>query len=139
MIVEPYLYFYGRCEQALAFYESKLGAKVQAKLRYKDAPGDQALQGEQGELIMHALFRIGETAVMASDGNPRQLSGSHSGFSLTLSVESVDEGKRLFEALGQGGQVTLPWQPTFFANGFGMLTDQFGVPWIVIAGKPAAA
>lgn len=136
MQVRSYLFFYGRCEEALEFYKAKLGAEVLFTLRNKDAPGADAAQGEHGNLIMHTSFRIGDAVLMASDGHPGQPAVPYSGFSLSLALDDPAEAKARFDALAEGGQVSLPWQPTFFADGFGMLTDKFGMPWMVMAAKP---
>jgi PhnB protein len=135
MQVQHYLFFYGRCEEALAFYADKLGAQVLFQMRGKDAPGEHAIQGEQGERIMHASFRIGETTLMASDGNPNQPAQPHSGFSVAISVDDVGKGKALFDALAEGGKVCFPWQATFWAEGFGMVNDKFDIPWMVSVEK----
>lgn len=137
MDVRPYLFFYGNCEQALAFYTDKLGAEVSAKLRYKDAPGDQT-PGEQGERIMHALFRIGDATLMASDDNAPAPATPHSGFRISIALDKADKAKAAFDALADGGSIALPWQPTFFSKGFGMVTDKFGIPWMVSVTKDPA-
>lgn len=132
MVVQPYLYFYGRCDEALAFYEQALGAQVTFKMRNKDAPAEYAAQGDAGERIMHASFKVGQTTLMATDGMPGDApTPAYSGFSISVSLDSVSKGERIFNALAQGGEVRFPWQPTFWAKGFGMVTDQFGVPWMV--------
>jgi PhnB protein len=132
MVVQPYLYFYGRCDEALAFYEQALGAEVTFKMRNKEAPSEYAAEGEAGERIMHAAFKVGQTTLMATDGMPGSTAApAYSGFSMSVSLETIAEGEKIFNALAQGGQVQLPWQPTFWAKGFGMVTDQFGVPWMV--------
>lgn len=136
MQVQSYLFFYGRCEEALAFYKAKLGAEVLCMMRNKEAPDAEAVQGEHGNLIMHSSFRIGDAILMASDGRSGQPAAPYSGFSLSLAFDDLAEAKARFDALAEGGQVSLPWQPTFFANGFGMLTDKFGMPWMVMASKP---
>jgi PhnB protein len=136
MQVQSYLFFYGRCEEALAFYRDKLGAEVLFMLRNKEAPGADAAPGEHGDQIMHTSFRVGDAVLMASDGHPGQQPESHTGFSLSLSLDDPAEAKARFDALAEGGQVRLEWQPTFFANGFGMLTDKFGIPWMIMAAKP---
>lgn len=132
MVVQPYLHFYGRCEEALAFYEQALGAEVTFKMRHKEAPGDHAVEGEAGERIMHASFKVGQTTLMATDGAPDEAAKpTYSGFSISISLDSVEKGAKIFDALAQGGQVRFPWQSTFWAKGFGMVTDKFGVPWMV--------
>jgi PhnB protein len=132
MVVQPYLYFYGRCDEALSFYEQALGAEVTFKMRHKEAPAEHAVQGEAGERIMHASFKVGQTTLMATDGMPGGTAApSYSGFSISVSLDSVAKGEKIFNALAQGGEVRLPWQSTFWAKGFGMVTDKFGVPWMV--------
>ena len=132
MVVQPYLHFYGRCEEALAFYEQALGAEVTFKMRHKDAPGEFAAEGEAGERIMHASFKVGQTTLMATDGLPNETPvPPYSGFSISVSLDSTAKGEKIFEALAQGGQIRFPWQPTFWARGFGMVVDKFGVPWMV--------
>ncbi len=140
MKVQPYLMFEGRCEEALAFYRSALGAQVLMLMRVKENPDPAAGAGcaEGGgagpspEMVMHAAFTVGETTIMASDGMG---SGqpSFQGTSLALSAASVDEAKRLFNALADGGKVQMPLAKTFFSQAFGMVADRFGVPWLVIA------
>ena len=136
MQVEPYLSFEGRCEEALTFYRKALGAEVTMLMRYKENPEPQPEGGpgsgpDAGEKIMHASFRIGETTVMASDG---MVSGKpeFKGISLSLSVPTDAEAKRLFGALSDGGQVQMPLAKTFYASSFGMVADRFGVSWMVI-------
>lgn len=134
MKVEPYLFFDGRAEEALAFYRDVLGAEVTALLRYKDSPEppppDMIPPGSEDK-VMHANFRIGETTVMASDGRCQGQPGFQ-GFSLSLTVGDDNEAERLYAALADGGQVQMPMTKTFFASRFGMVADRFGVSWMVI-------
>ena len=129
MRVEPYLYFNGRCEEAVDFYRRAVGAEVLALVRFKDNPGTPAPAGAEDK-VMHARLRFGETIVMASDGQG-QGSPSFEGFSLTLTATSDAEAERLFAALTDGGQVQVPLMPTPFASRFGMGADRFGVLWTV--------
>jgi PhnB protein len=132
MVVQPYLYFHGRCEEALAFYEQALGAQVTFKMRHSEAPAEYAAQGEAGQRIMHASFKVGQTTLMATDGMPGDNTPPvYAGFSISISLDSMDKGEKIFDALAQGGEVRMPWQSTFWAKGFGMVTDKFGVPWMV--------
>ena len=132
MVVQPYLHFYGRCDEALAFYEQALGAEITFKMRHKEAPGNSTAEGEGGERIMHASFKVGQTTLLATDGEPGGTAKpTYSGFSISISLDSVEKGERIFNALAQGGEVRFPWQSTFWAKGFGMVTDKFGVPWMV--------
>jgi PhnB protein len=134
MKVQPYLFFDGRCEQAIDFYRKTLGAKdVQIK-RFKESPDPTQTPPGSGEKVMHASFRIGETEVLASDGMCHG-KPSFQGFALTLTAPSAAEAERLFAALSQGGQVQMPMTQTFFSPRFGMAADRFGVSWMVLAEK----
>ena len=137
MNVEPYLFFDGRCEQALEFYKKAVGAKVVAVIRYKENPEPKHNPPNSDDKVMHALFRIGDATIMASDGNC-QGKPSFQGFALTLNAADAAEAKRRFDALAEGGQVQMPLGETFFANSFGMLADRFGVSWMVLAGPKNA-
>jgi PhnB protein len=137
MQVEPYLFFDGRCEEALTFYVKAVGAEVLTLSRFKEVPpgGDGPTPGpEVAEKVMHASFRVGESVVMASDGHclghPK-----FEGFGLSLSAASDDEAAHLFKALADGGETIMPLGKTFFASSFGMLKDRFGVQWMIIAGQ----
>lgn len=142
MQVQPYLFFNGRCEEALDFYRSALGAEVGRLMRFKDNPDPTAGCGADGpspemlaanaEKVMHAELRIGETTLMASDGMA-QGGPRFEGVSLALSPESEAQADRLFEALSQGGQVQMPLTKTFFSPRFGMVADRFGVSWMIVA------
>lgn len=138
MKVQAYVTFGGRCEEALAFYKKSIGAEVTSLLRWKDSP-DAAMKSPPGyeEKIMNASFRIGDTELMADDG----MGEKHADFrGMTLAIEVADdaEAKRVFDALGQGGKATMPLTKTFWTSSFGMLTDQFGVPWMVNVATPKA-
>lgn len=134
MYVQPYLFFDGTCEAALDFYRKALGAEVTMLMRYKESPEPpppgMVPPGSENK-VMHASFRIGDTTVMASDGNC-QGKPSFQGFALSLSVPNEAEADRLFAALAEGGKVQLPLTKTFFSSRFGMVADRFGVGWMVI-------
>ena len=135
MQVQSYLFFDGRCEEALEFYKKAVGAKVEMLMRNKESP-EPPPPGMKAppEKIMHASFRVGETRVMASDG---MCGGApkFQGFSLALDAKDDAEARRFFGALSDGGKVQMPLTSTFFATSFGMLTDRFGVGWMVLAAK----
>lgn len=131
MQVQPYLDFGGRFDEAVAFYGKAVGATVTFVMRYKDAPPDQPVDPAWREKVMHANIQIGETQIMASDGRPGIPAPAFSGFSLSVGAVSEAEGARIFQALSEGGQVVLPYQKTFWAAGFGMLVDRFGMSWMV--------
>jgi len=130
-IVQPYLFFEGRCEEALEFYRKALGAEVQMLMRYKDSPDKTSCGPVPPEKVMHASFRIGETVLMASDGRCEQ-NPHFQGFALSLSAADPAEAGRLFNALNDGGQVIMPLGKTFFSPSFGMIRDRFGIVWMVI-------
>jgi len=131
MQVQPYLFFDGRCEEALEFYKSRLGAKLEMLMRFKEnpEPGHNPPNAEQK--VMHACVRIGDTAVMASDGNCTG-KPSFQGFSLSLTAKDSKEAEQLFSTLAEGGQVQMPLAKTFFSPAFGMVADRFGVSWMVV-------
>lgn len=135
MKVEPYLFFEGRCDEALEFYRTALGAEIIMKMRYSENPEPQQPPPGCGPIppdaIMHSTFRVGETNVMASDG---MASGqaSFKGVSLSLSPATEAEAQKLFTALSDGGQVQMPLTKTFFSPAFGMVADRFGVSWMVV-------
>ena len=136
MQLEPYLFFEGRCDEALEFYRRTLGAKVEGLMRYKDAPKEMPCPASmKPENVMHARVRIGDAYLMASDGRcegtPR-----FEGFSLSLTVEDDAGAKRAFDGLSQGGNVVMPLGRTFYATSFGMVADKFGVTWMVVALDP---
>jgi PhnB protein len=133
MNVESYLFFEGRTEEALEFYQQKLGAKVEAIIRYKENPEPKYNPPNSDNKVMHALFRIGDTKVMASDGNCAG-KPSFQGFALTINAASPAEAEKRFNALAEGGQVQMPLNETFFAKSFGMVADRFGLNWMVMAG-----
>ena len=130
MSVQPYLFFNGRCEEALEFYRSAVGAEVEMLSRFKDAPEPGMTQPGMENKVMHASFRIGETILMASDGRcDGQL--RFEGFSLSIVVSDEQKAESIFKALADGGKVTMPLEKTFWAPKFGMLEDRFGVGWMV--------
>jgi PhnB protein len=134
MQVQSYLFFNGRCEEAIEFYKNTLGAKVETLMRFKEAPGDHKCSPGTEEKVMHSCLRIGETAVMASDGMA-QGKPEFKGFSLTINAKDKAEADRLFGALSDGGQVHQPLVETFFSPRFGMVADKFGVGWMVMVEK----
>jgi PhnB protein len=138
MSIQPYLFFEGRCDEALAYYQKALGAKVEMLMRYRDNPEPAANPHGAADKVMHASFRVGDAVVMASDGNCAG-KPSFQGFGLTLSAQDEAEARRLFAALAEGGQVQMPLGKTFFSPAFGMATDRFGVLWMVIVAAPLAA
>lgn len=131
MAIQPYLFFEGRCDEAIAFYKKAAGAEVQMLMRFKDAPADPKAAAETADKVMHACLRINGANVMMSDG---RCGGkpSFQGFALSLDAADEAQAKKLFGALNEGGQTMMPLGKTFFSPCFGMTTDKFGVLWMVI-------
>jgi PhnB protein len=132
----PYLFFNGRCEEALEYYRKTLGAEIQMMMRFKDSPEPASCpDGAQppADKVMHACVKVGNGAMMASDGmeygEPR-----FAGFSLSYEAKDEADARRRFDALAKDGQVQTPMAETFFAKAFGAVQDKFGVSWMVIAG-----
>jgi PhnB protein len=141
MLVQPYLMFGGRCQEAVDFYRDALGAEVQMLMRFKEAPESPPpgmIPDNWGDKVMHACLKIGDTLVMASDGCATN-GADFKGFSLSLTVATEADADRTFAALSDRGQVTMPLGKTFFAQRFGMAVDRFGVSWMVIIPAEAAA
>src|SRR5262245_17003395 len=136
MKVGPYLFFDGRAEEAIEFYRRVLGAEVERMLRFKNNPDPQPGMTPPGaeNKIMHAGLRIGDTILLMSDGHCAG-KPEFRGFALSLYVANDAEAESRFKALSDGGQVQLPLKKTFFSSNFGMVTDRFGVTWIVLVGS----
>lgn len=134
MKVEPYLFFNGQCEAAIAFYQQALGAEVIMQMRMDESPEPQPpgmLPPGFEHKIMHASLRIGETTLMLSDGN-NPTKANFQGFSLSIGAADAAQAQRFYDALANGGQIQMPLGKTFFSPCFGMVADRFGVSWMVI-------
>lgn len=133
MQIQPYLFFDGRCEEALEFYRTKLGASIEMMMRFSESPDPpppgMVPPGSEHK-IMHASLLVGDSRIMASDGNCGGRP-SFQGFSLSLTVADEKEAGRIFAALGENGQVQMPLGSTFFSPNFGMVADRYGVSWMV--------
>lgn len=134
MFIEPYLFFEGRCDEAIEFYRQSIGAQVTALMRYRDSPEPHQpgmLPPGSEDKVMHGVIQIGDTTIMVSDG---RCSGkpSFQGFALTITAPDIAGAERMFAALADGGQVQMPLSRTFFSPCFGMVTDRFGVLWMII-------
>ena len=132
MNVTPYLMFNGRCEEAINFYKTELGAEVLALLRFKENPPPaDRVPANWDNKVMHSCFKIGDTQIMASDGDCADKAG-FSGVRLSIEVKNEAEAERAFTGLSKGGQVKMPLGKTFFSPRFGMVEDRFGVSWMVV-------
>jgi PhnB protein len=138
MQVEPYLFFDGRCEEAIDFYRRALGAEVTMLMRWKDCPeqpkNENMIPPGSENKVMHARLQIGQAAVMASDGRATG-KPSFQGFALSISAANAAEADRVFNALADGGQIQMPMGKTFFSSRFGMVADRFGVSWMVLVDR----
>ena len=130
MQLNPYLFFNGDCAAAFKVYEQLLGGKVEAMLPHAGTPAETAVPKEWREKIIHGSMTVGDTVLMASDAPPGRYSAPQ-GFSVSLQVKTPAEAERIFQGLAEGGKVTMPLEKTFFAARFGMLTDRFGIPWMI--------
>jgi PhnB protein len=134
MKVQPYVFFDGKCEEALEFYKGAVGAKVNALMRFGEAPDQSQIKPESKNKVMHSAFQIGETEILASDGYCLG-APAFQGFALTIHAADNREAMRLFTAIAEGGKIQMPLEKTFFAAGFGIAVDKFGVSWMVISEK----
>jgi PhnB protein len=134
MQVQPYLFFDGRCDEALDFYKKAVGATPKMLMRFKDSPDQSMVTPQSKDKVMHAAVDIGDTTVLMSDGH---CAGKmeFKGFSLAYSARNEAEADKVFGALSDGGQVTMPLAKTFFSPRFGMLTDKFGVGWMILVSQ----
>lgn len=130
MEVNPYIMFGGNCEEALKFYEQAVGAKLDAVMKVAGSPAAEHMPPDWGDKVLHARFSIDGNVLMASDAPPGQFSQPQ-GFSLSLALKDTEKGQELFNKLAEGGTVQMPFGPTFWAKGFGMCVDRFGIPWMV--------
>jgi PhnB protein len=136
MQLSPYLNFNGQCEAAFKFYERVLGGKIEAMITYAGTPAEEHAPPELRNKILHARLIVGSDALMGSDAPPDRYDAPKS-FSVSLQIDDPADAERIFHALAEKGIVQLPIQQTFWAERFGMLVDQFGIPWMVNCGKPA--
>lgn len=128
-LIQPYLFFDGRCEEAIGFYQRALGAELTMMMRNKDAPPGTLPPGSENR-VMHATLKVGDGVLMASDGMAAD-GASFKGFALSLAYPTEAECRQRFDALAEGGRVDMPLGRTFWSAAFGMVTDRFGVPWMV--------
>lgn len=143
MSLSPYLFFSGRCAEAIDFYQHALGAELTYKITFGEMPKQEQHSEDGGpcepnipdDAIAHASLRIADSLLMMSDGVPE--SHTHcSGFTLLLDAHDLYEGKHWFDALAKGGKIDMRWQETSWAQGFGRITDKYGIPWMINVVKP---
>lgn len=136
MKLNPYLMFNGQCEAAFRFYERSLGGKIAMMMTHESSPMAGQVPPEWGKKIMHATLVVGDQVLMGSDAPPGHYK-QPAGFSVAIGINVVADAERIFQALAENGTVQMPMQETFWALRFGMLVDQFGIPWMINCEKPA--
>ena len=131
MEFSPYLMFDGDCAEAFKFYEQVLGGKIQTMMPFAGSPAAEHAPPEWGDKILHATLTFeGGQYIMASDAPPGQYAKPQ-GISVSIALKDRDKGESIFNALAEGGTLQMPFQKTFWASGFGMCVDRFGIPWMV--------
>jgi PhnB protein len=136
MQLSPHLNFNGNCETAFKFYEKCLGAKITFMMPYEGSPLANEVPAEWRGKILHASLQVGDALILGADAPPGRYEKPQ-GFSVTLSPKDPAEAERIFVGLSESGTVTMPMQGTFWAARFGMLVDQFGIPWMINCQKAA--
>jgi len=136
MQLEPYLFFHGRCEEALNFYKESLGGEISGLSRFAGSPMESQVDASYKEKVMHAKFEADGVKFMASDGRPGPGPDGEDDIALCLSTGDDAEGERVFKALAEGGKVDMPLEKAFWGGKFGALTDRFGVQWMVEISQP---
>jgi PhnB protein len=134
MQLNPYLFFNGNCETAFKFYERAFGGNIESIQVYAGSPGERGVPPEWQDKVLHARMTVGKMVLMASDAPPGRYSQPQ-GFSMSLNLDKAAEAERIFHALAENGKVIMPIAETFWAERFGMVTDQFGIPWMVNCDK----
>ncbi len=130
MQLNPYLIFNGQCEAAFKFYEQTLGGKIEAMITHAGTPAEEHVPAEWRDKILHARLVVGDQVLMASDAPPDRYE-QPKGISVSIGLNDKKKGERIFNALAENGTIQMPFEPTFWAAGFGMCVDRFGIPWMV--------
>ena len=133
MQLNPYVNFNGQCEAAFKFYEQVLGGKISFQMTWGEMPGPDQFPPETHKLIMHATFTLGDQILMGADAPPDRYK-KPTGMNVSIQIKDKSEGERIFNALAENGNVTMPFQQTFWSPGFVMCVDQFGIPWMINCG-----
>ena len=128
MKIETYIFFTDQCAEAMRFYAKVLGGKIETMMTYGDSPAGPHNPPEMAHKVIHARLVVGDAVLMASDGPEAEV---RKGFAVSLQIGTVEEVDRIFNALAEGGTVTMPVGETFFSHRFGMLVDRFGTPWLL--------
>lgn len=138
MHINPYLNLGGNCAEAFEFYRATFGGQDLVLMNYRGSPAEETAPEHWRDKIMHASLQIGSSILMGSDGQANQPRETMHGCNMTLNVDSDADAERIFQALAQGGTVRMPLDKTFFASKFGMLSDRYGVSWMIMCPPPGA-
>jgi PhnB protein len=136
-LLNPYLHFNGQCEEAFNFYAKVLGGEIVTMMPHKGTPAEEHVPAKWRNKIIHARLMVGDKLLMASDAPPDRFD-QPKGFSVTVGVDTAAEAERIYNTFAEGGTVRMPMEETFFAERFGMVTDRFGTPWMILCEKKAA-
>lgn len=136
MKLNAYLLFNGTCDEAFKFYEKCLEGKIIAISRFSDAPAEMQLAPEEAGKVMNVQLLVGDQMLMGSDAPSAHYDGQPNGFSVAINTENPDEAEKVYAALSEGGEVTMPIQETFWAQRFAMFNDKYGTPWMINYMKP---
>jgi PhnB protein len=131
--INPYLNFSDNCEEAFDFYRSVFGGEFSAQMRFKEVPAEAQMDASEGEKIMHIALPVGQGTILMGSDRPAAMGPVTTGdnSSISISTDSEAEATRVFNGLSAGGQVTMPLEKAFWGSYFGMLTDKFGIQWMV--------
>lgn len=132
MSFSPYLHFQGNCAQAMRAYADIFGAKDLEIMRYKDAPANNQMPVSSSDKVMHSHLSANGQSLMASDFPESMKGEAQAAVSINYMVEDVTKGQTTFDRLAEGGTVIMPFGPTFFSKGFGMVKDRFGTHWMIM-------
>lgn len=138
MQLEPYIFFHGTCEEALNFYAAALGGTIEGLSRFAGSPMEEHAGPQWREKVMHATLKADGVSFMASDGHPGTPPNGEDNMALSLAMDDVERARQIFDALSEGGTITMEFAPAFWGGTFGSLTDRFGIQWMVSAGGPHA-
>ena len=132
MKTNPYLTFTGQAREALEFYRDLLNGEITQVMTYGESPMADEMPAESHDSVMHSELHAGDVVLMAADGPPNATGAGN--ISVALHVEDTGEAKRIFDALAEGGEVSMPMTKTFWAEAFGMVNDRYGIPWLINGG-----
>ena len=138
MQISPHLCFDGQCEKAFRYYQQILGGTLETMLTYGDSPMAAEFESQWHDRILHATLRLDDYELLGADLRPKDYRKPQ-GFCVTLTIDELPEAERVFQSLASGGEIHVPFRPVFWSAGFGVLVDQFEVPWEINCGQPPSS